>query len=102
MAGALASGVFVVQERQLSRRRVDGKSVDRTVGCAGKSAGLADGIEKMVVRMDGEEGGIGGLRRDCGRGECASGGVQAAHVDAFALLARARPDIDEAFAVVRR
>jgi len=50
--------------------------------------------------MNGEESGIGCLRGDFRGSQCASGGIESGHIDALALAACARAEIDKAFAVV--
>ena len=102
VTGALTAGVLLVQQRQLSCCRVDGERADRAVGRAFKSAAFTDRVEKAMVGMDGEEGGIDCFRRDSERSQRAGGGIEAAHVDAFALRGRAGSDVDEAFAMVSR
>src|ERR1019366_8922228 len=66
VTGALTAGVLLVQQRQLSGCRVDGESADRAVGRALKSGTFPDSVQEMMVGMDGQEGGVGCLRRDFG------------------------------------
>ena len=84
----------LVEQRQVARLRVDGEGTHRPRLRALEARDLPHRVEEAPARVEGEKGGVPGLRGEDGLRHGAAGAVEGEAVDPTARAVRIRADVD--------